>query len=343
AWAKHILRNTSAQHGMEIFAGLEQIPEKPEEEQEVALDEDLLQDDPEIMGDDTIMRGFGISETPTKKEELEIEKRMMRLNCNLDHPSIKTLYKFLKASGAPLQDAFMMALNLDEGPGLASVIYRGQQGREVTQLFKRSMTTLATLDPERPNDELISWAVDAIYSVGKVGNHSPFERVMGVAGMSASSKPFANTDGGTGETQEQRRLLARKSFLGIEFAERRRRAEHAWNRISQTWHPEDLVNFWRAGQGLENRPGKKCGWYGPARVLVQEKRHMDGRTRPTSVIRCAPEQLRAACEAEKVITELQRQVDRGKTMPEILETAKTRTVEDLLGQGRPDLQDYDSQ
>eukprot|EP00959_Pyramimonas_sp_CCMP1952_P086715 1813673-Pyramimonas_sp.AAC.1 len=113
----------------------------------------------------------------------------------------------------------------------------------------------------------------------KVGNHSPFEHVLGVTGMAPTSNPFAIIDGDTGETQEQRRLLARQSYLECEYAERRRHAEQARNRIYQTWEAGDLVYFWRDGKGRENRPGKKGGWYGPARVLVQEKRHIDGRTR----------------------------------------------------------------
>eukprot|EP00959_Pyramimonas_sp_CCMP1952_P224126 4686301-Pyramimonas_sp.AAC.1 len=31
-------------------------------------------------------------------------------------------------------------------------------------------------------------------------------------------------------------------------------------------------------------PRQKGGWYGPARVLAQEKRHVHGRARPTSGI-----------------------------------------------------------
>ncbi|CAK0899034.1 unnamed protein product, partial [Prorocentrum cordatum] len=466
AWAKHILKtNTSARYGKEIFTSLEQIPEDAEEEMEETLDEDLLQDNPEAMDDESVMKGLGISETPTKKEELEIEQRLTRLHRNLGHPSNKTLYKILKASGAPLQalraalrlqchachagqlpkaarvasgielpgalealasdglewlspkqDSFLMTLNIDEGSGLTSVTYHGQKGerngnrstQEVIstwndwcghyrrpsllrldpegchrsqavarwcsdrgielwiapgeahwlmgkverriQLFKRLMTKLATLDPDCPVEELVSWAVSAINTMDKVGNHSPFEHVMGVSGMPASSNPFAIIDGDTGETQEQRRLLARKSFLEVEYAERRRHAEQARNRIYQTWNPGDLVYFWRKGKGLDPRPGKKGGWHGPARVLAQEKRHVDGRTRPTSVIwishgsvliRCAPEQLRVASEAEKMIVELQRQSNLGKTMAEILETAKGGTYEDLLGQNPPDLREYE--
>ncbi|CAK0837902.1 unnamed protein product, partial [Prorocentrum cordatum] len=377
AWAKHILKtNTSARYGKEIFTSLEQIPEDAEEEMEEALDEDLLQDNPEAMDDESVMKGLGISETPTKKEELEIEQRLTRLHRNLGHPSNKTLYKILKASGAPLQvlasdglewlspkqDSFLMTLNIDEGSGWCSDRgielwiapgeahwLMGKVERRI-QLFKRLMTKLATLDPDCPVEELVSWAVSAINSMDKVGNHSPFEHVMGVSGMPASSNPFAIIDGDTGETQEQRRLLARKSFLEVEYAERRRHAEQARNRVYQTWNPGDLVYFWRKGKGLDPRPGKKGGWYGPARVLAQEKRHVDGRARPTSVIwishgsvliRCAPEQLRVASEAEKMIAELQRQSNLGKTMTEILETAKGGTYEDLLGQNPPDLREYE--
>ncbi|CAK0827541.1 unnamed protein product, partial [Prorocentrum cordatum] len=184
------------------------------------------------------------------------------------------------------------------------------------QLFKRLMTKMATHDPDCSTQELVTWAVSAINSMDK----------------------------------EQRRLLARQSYLECEYAERRRHAEQARNRVYQTWEAGDLVYFWRDGKGRENRPGKKGGWYGPARVLVQEKRHIDGRTRVTSVvwiargntlIRCAPEHLRPASEAEKMLTELKKQASLGKTMTEILETAKAGTFEDLVEQRRPDLTAYE--
>ncbi|CAK0817744.1 unnamed protein product, partial [Prorocentrum cordatum] len=204
------------------------------------------------------------------------------------------------------------------------------------QLFKRLMTKMATHDPECSTQELVTWAVSAINSHGQ--------------GMAPTSNPFAIIDGDTGETQEQRRLLARQSYLECEYAERRRHAEQARNRIYQTWEAGDLVYFWRDGKGRENRPGKKGRWYGPARVLVQEKRHIDGRARVTSVvwiahgntlIRCAPEHLRPASETEKMLTELKKQASLGKTMTEILETAKAGTFEDLVEQRRPDLTAYE--
>ncbi|CAK0809564.1 unnamed protein product [Prorocentrum cordatum] len=262
---------------------------------------------------------------------------------------------------SPQQPPHIMTLNLDEGSGLTSVTYHGQKGErsgnrsaiEVErrmQLFKRLMTKMATHDPDCSTQELVTWAVSAINSMDKVGNHSPFEHVLGVTGMAPTNNPFAIIDGDTGETQEQRRLLARQSYLECEYAERRRHAEQARNRIYQTWEAGDLVHFWRDGKGRENRPGKKGGWYGPARVLVQEKRHIDGRTRATSVvwiahgntlIRCAPEHLRPASEAEKMLTELKKQASLGKTMTEILETAKAGTFEDLVEQRRPDLTAYE--
>ncbi|CAK0890400.1 unnamed protein product, partial [Prorocentrum cordatum] len=185
-----------------------------------------------------------------------------------------------------------------KGSGITSAKYHGQKGERSSnrtateverriQLFKRLMTKLATLDPDC-------------------------------------------------EIQEQRRLLARKSYLERECAERLRHAEQARNRVYQTWEAGDLVHFWREGKGRENRPGKKGGWHGPARVLILEKRHIDGRARTTSVVwiahgntllRYAPEQLRPASEAEKRITDLQKQANLGKTMTEILETAKFGTYE----------------
>eukprot|EP00959_Pyramimonas_sp_CCMP1952_P381683 7998057-Pyramimonas_sp.AAC.1 len=74
----------------------------------------------------------------------------------------------------------------------------------------------------------------------KVGSHSPLGHVMGGTGMPASSNLFAIIDEDACETQEQRRLLARKSFLEVEYADRRRQAEHARKRVYQTWNPGGL-------------------------------------------------------------------------------------------------------
>ncbi|CAK0832360.1 unnamed protein product, partial [Prorocentrum cordatum] len=184
------------------------------------------------------------------------------------------------------------------------------------QLFKRPATKLATLDPECDAPELVTWAASAINSMGKVGGHSPFENVLGVAGRPRSSDPFAIVDGGAGETQ-------------------------ARNWACQTWEASDFAHVWRDGKGRENRPGKKGGWHGPARVLAQEKRRVDGWARAPSVvwiahgntlIWCAPEQLRPASEAEKMITELKKQANLDKTMTDILENAKVGTFEDLVDQ-----------
>ncbi|CAK0911859.1 unnamed protein product [Prorocentrum cordatum] len=410
AWAKHILKkNDSVQFGMEIFTSLEQIPEEDDTEMPDAEDDP---EDIEMEDAATTLKGLGLDSDLSRKETLEIEQRLSRLRRNLGHPSNRTLYKILKASGAPTQvlklalefkchgchvgklpqavrvasgveipgvlevlasdglewlspdqSSHFMTLDLDEGSGLTSVKYHGKKGdrssnrtaKEVIstweswcthyrrpsllrldaegchcsqavaewtsdngiemwiapgeahwlmgkverriQLFKRLMTKMAHHDPECSVDELVSWAVSAINSMDKVGNHSPFAHALGASGMPASNNPFAIIDDDSGETQEQRRLLARKSYLECEYAERRRHAENARNRVYQLWNPGDLVYFWRDGKGRENRPGKKGGWYGPARVLVQEKRHVDGRTRVTSVvwishgntlIRCAP-------------------------------------------------------
>ncbi|CAK0904649.1 unnamed protein product, partial [Prorocentrum cordatum] len=387
AWAKHILKkNVTSQYGKEIYAGLEQIPEEDDVEMSGELEELNPEEDVEMETAEASLKGLGVKTELSKKEISEIEQRLARLHRNLGHPSNQTLYKILKASGveipsvlevlatdglewlSPHQTSHIMTLSLDEGSGLTSVAYHGQKGERSgnrsaieahwlmgkverrIQLFKRLMTKMATHDPDCSTQELVTWAVSAINSMDKVGNHSPFEHVLGVTGMAPSNNPFAIIDGDTGETQEQRRLLAHPSYLECEYAERRRHAEQARNRIYQTWEAGDLVHFWRDGKGRENRPGKKGGWHGFARVLVQEKRHIDGRTRVTSVvwiahgntlIRCAPEHLRQASETEKMLTELKKQASLGKTMTEILETAKAGTFEDLVEQRRPDLTAYE--
>ena len=83
------------------------------------------------------------------------------------------------------------------------------------------------------------------------------------------------------------------------------------------FHPGDLVYFWRSqesGQG-RTKPGAKGGRFlGPARVLATEtRRGDDGSSRPGSavwcvrgrqLIKCCPEQLRAASEREELLEAL---------------------------------------
>eukprot|EP00959_Pyramimonas_sp_CCMP1952_P016357 346807-Pyramimonas_sp.AAC.1 len=90
---------------------------------------------------------------------------------------------------------------------------------------------MATPDPERSNPELVSWAVSAINSMDKVGNHSPVEREMGVARMPASNNPFAMVDGGAGETQEPDACSPVGTAWGASTRnDGRRQAKHVRNR-----------------------------------------------------------------------------------------------------------------
>ncbi|CAK0882743.1 unnamed protein product, partial [Prorocentrum cordatum] len=250
AWTQHILReNVSVQCGMEIFAGLGQMPEDAGGELADSLGEHLQLGDADAVDEEANVKGLRISETPTKKEELEIEQRLMGLHRNLGHPSNKTSCKILKASGAPVQ-VLRGALRLQ------------CHGCHAGQL---------------PNAARVASGIElpgVLEVLASDGLEWPTGYWVGVAGMPVPSSLFAIVDGGAGETQARRRV--------------------------------------------------------------------DGRARPTSVtwishgcvlLRCAPEQLRAASEAEKMIAELQRQTNLDKTMTEILETAKAGTCEDLLGQG----------
>ena len=101
AWAKHIMqKNGDVTHGKEIFAGLEQTPE--DEIQKETEDMPDLETDSDDEDEDAVHKGLGVKTDLTKKEQLEIDQKLSRLHRNLGHPSNKTLYKILKASGAAL-------------------------------------------------------------------------------------------------------------------------------------------------------------------------------------------------------------------------------------------------
>eukprot|EP00959_Pyramimonas_sp_CCMP1952_P434704 9102105-Pyramimonas_sp.AAC.1 len=95
-------KNATVNYGKEILAGLEHIPE--EDDVDMLDDEEGLPKDEDIEMEtvETSINGMGIKTELTKKETSEIEQRLSRLHRNLGHPSNKTLYKILKASGASI-------------------------------------------------------------------------------------------------------------------------------------------------------------------------------------------------------------------------------------------------
>lgn len=217
--------------------------------------------------------------------------------------------------------------------------------------FKRALTKFALQkDPDCGLEEAIGWIVHSINDINKVGNHSPYERVLGLGGPQSSANPFSIIDEEHGETRGQLRLLARQAFLETEYIERRRHAELARNRVYQTLQCGEPCFFWRLGKGKEARLGKMGGLYGTARVLCQEQRVRDGHARPSSVVwvaygdvllRCAPEQLRAASEAGYIVFELQRRERTGGTIPDVLENCKKGTYGNLLNAGHPTVQEFE--
>eukprot|EP00959_Pyramimonas_sp_CCMP1952_P017202 365311-Pyramimonas_sp.AAC.1 len=104
AGAKHILKDVnSVKCGMEIFTSLEQIPEEDDDAMQEAEDDHADLEDIEMENADATLKDLGLESDLSRKEALETEQRLSRLRRNLGHPSSKTLYKILKASGAPTQ------------------------------------------------------------------------------------------------------------------------------------------------------------------------------------------------------------------------------------------------
>ncbi|CAK0860660.1 unnamed protein product [Prorocentrum cordatum] len=106
-WAKHILRagggttaETSALLATDqdtddgIFEGIDEDGDLEMEEPQ-ASDEELDEDDPRELSKD--------GGTLSTKEAQEIEHRLSRLHRNLGHPSVRTMFKIFKNSGASIQ------------------------------------------------------------------------------------------------------------------------------------------------------------------------------------------------------------------------------------------------
>ncbi|CAK0855515.1 unnamed protein product [Prorocentrum cordatum] len=339
AWAKHILRagggttaGTSALLATDqdtddgIFEGIDEDGDQEMEEPQ-ASDEELDEDDLRELSKD----GGALS----TKEAQEIEHRLSRLHRNLGHPSVRTMFKILKNSGAsiqvlkmvkefkchacdssvlpkavrtaagidipevfevmgsdglewtdPVDDAtYLFTLNLDEGSGLTQIFNHGDKSQrsgnrsaadlletwrswtndyrtprlircdaegchraELTkswcsargiemfiapgeahwlmgkverriQLFKRTLTKFRKQNHDCDIDEAISQVTHAINDLDKVGNHSPFVHAFGTGGHGGSGNPFAIVEDCNGESREQRRLLARQSFIEVECSE----------------------------------------------------------------------------------------------------------------------------
>ncbi|CAK0870614.1 unnamed protein product [Prorocentrum cordatum] len=180
-WAKHILQKSgSVRYGMEIFAALDQAT-KDDAEMEDISDEEFPEGDDTEEAEETTFKGLGLETDLTKKVEVEIEQRLARLHRNLGHSSNKTLYKILKVintweswnshyrrpallrldpqgchwSQAVAKWTSDRGIELWIAPGEAHWLM-GKVERRM-QLFRRLMTKLATLDPECPVKELISW------------------------------------------------------------------------------------------------------------------------------------------------------------------------------------------
>ncbi|CAK0911327.1 unnamed protein product, partial [Prorocentrum cordatum] len=127
----------------------------------------------------------------------------------------------------PVDDAtYLFTLNLDEGSGLtqrSSTMAHWLMGKveRRIQLFKRTLTKLRKQNHDCDIDEAISQVTHAINDLDKVGNHSPFVHAFGTGGHRGSGNPFAIVDDSNGESREPRRLLARQSFIEVEYSAER--------------------------------------------------------------------------------------------------------------------------
>ena len=141
----------------------------------------------------------------------------------------------------------------------------------------------AEMDAECPLDVAVDFVVQAINSMDQVGQHSPFEHILGRGGSDVTRNILGMSEGGPAQLREERRLLARRDFVEVDHRARVDRAMRARSRAQREWKCGQVCFFWRMNKkkGRENRTG---GWHGPALVLCQEKKATRAGARNISVV-----------------------------------------------------------
>ena len=80
-------------------------------------------------------------------------------------------------------------------------------------MAKRMLTKFAAeMDAECPLDVAVDFVVQAINSMDQVGQHSPFEHLLGRGGSDVTRNILGMSEGGPAQLREERRLLDEPSL-----------------------------------------------------------------------------------------------------------------------------------
>ncbi|OLQ05959.1 Retrovirus-related Pol polyprotein from transposon TNT 1-94 [Symbiodinium microadriaticum] len=193
--------------------------------------------------------------------------------------------------------------------------------------LKEVMTKMTVDSPEVTTEELLSTAVRTFNQRDMVRGFSPLQHAFG-RGVDVTGQLLDATSGQPDELQIEnpsgefarnvaRQAQAEKAHSEWQAQQRLQRASNSRGRRVQSFHPGDLVFFWRSQESGKSRasPGSKKGRFlGPARILAMETRTDEaGTRRPGSAVwlvrgrqllKCAPEQLRHASTREELVEAL---------------------------------------
>ena len=225
---------------------------------------------------------------------------------------------------------------------------------------KHVMSSLAQEFPEMSLHECFAKALWACNSRDNYVGYSPAQHALGRNpdewGKLFETKidgypihPQQMVDGGFQETIKAMGI-AEKSFIEFQVKSRLARAEAAGQRPLKSFHPGDLVFFWR--KQVPGGGDKGFSWngqfVGPARVLAVETRQdADGKLRPGScvwlhrggrLIKAAPEQLRPASSREVAIEQLKGPVEIPWTITSLATHPHRKTYQDITQDIPTDMQ-----
>ncbi|CAK0880367.1 unnamed protein product, partial [Prorocentrum cordatum] len=320
AWAKHALRagggttaGTSALLATDqdtddgIFEGIDADGDQEMEDQQVS-DEELDENDLRELSKD--------GSTLSTKEAQEIEHRLSRLHRNLGHPSVRTMFKILKNSGASIQ-AVRTAAGMDI-PEAFEVM--GSDGLEWT-------------DPVDDTTYLFTLNLDEKAGLTQVFNHGDKSQRSGNRSASMFIAPGeAHWLMGKVERRIQlfKRTLTkfRNQNHDCNIDEAISHIIHAINDLDKVGNHSPFAHAF--GTGGHRGSGNPFAIVDDSHGESREQRRLLARQGFIEV-------------AERMVVELNNMEGRGATMSDLMEVARRGTFEDLTNESRPHIQNFEPQ
>ena len=197
----------------------------------------------------------------------------------------------------------------------------------IVALIKNTMSKLAVDDPTLTPEELLSLSCTAHNELHREAGWSPDQILLGrdrrpldsdLVDTSILQDQAEATQGVDPTSLVQRRMKAKTSYLRVQAARRERVARLSARRAQTQWTRGELVVYWRepGTQHKDILKISKGGFVGPAVVLGQDQKFVDGQNQPRNrvwllhgqqIITVAPAHLRAATDRQKMLIHLKDQ------------------------------------